>query len=147
MQATAMSTVTPTSAVPLATTPFAFMGRVRDLLDLLADVRAIDGPWTTAAGLRKVIELVLKLADMAGVNDHWTERLRAAVADERLFQVLLAVVRYVAGLAGREMADGAVRVSLADDGEEVVVDAQSFLLWLPLVIQLINLVRNLRRGA
>lgn len=133
--------------------PFAFgqLGRLRELLDVIEEIRKVPDPLTSLDGLKRTLELVLRLAELAGVEKSWLDRLRKILADEAILRVVLAVTQYALGLVGfdsdgptlratvliREGADGASR-------EEIVVDAEGFIEWLPLVLQLIRLVLKLR---
>ncbi len=119
-------------------------GKIRDILSLIGDIRAITEPISSAEGLRQSIELLIHLASLVGIDSRWTDRLRSILDNDAVFDIVLAIVRYVSGIASHETDNDGVRVMLADDGHEVVVDAQSFVDWLPIVIQIISLLRQIR---
>lgn len=119
------------------------LARVRELLEILAAVRGISEPLTSPAGLRQAALLVLRLGELLGLDPHWTERLEQLLASDALLETVLAVVRYVLGSQGREQTDGSIRAA-GSDGREIVVDEASLLEWLPLVVQLLRILRQIR---
>jgi hypothetical protein len=143
---------------PIATDrPLAATSKLRELLDLLADLRAIREPLTTPEGLRASLELLLRLAEFTGIDRTWTDRVRSVLDDPRAFDVVLAVVRYLHGLVAPDdvarliaqrdaAANDAVAMTklLTPDAD---VAAQAFIDWLPLVFELVALLRELRRLA
>ncbi|MBI2826381.1 MAG: hypothetical protein HYX69_17020 [Planctomycetia bacterium] len=124
--------------------PLSRLSKIRDLLDLIGAIRGITSPPTTAEGLRQVLALVLRLADLVGIDPTWTERLAAILRDDGVFNIVLAIVQFLMGAAGKEQADNTFRVRVSNSAPEVVVDEQSFAAWLPLVIQLLALLRQIR---
>lgn len=133
-----------TAATTLAQAPLGSLSRLRDLLSLLADIRGITAPLTSADGLKQTLTLVLHLADTLGIDPAWTSRLGAILSDPGVFNVVLAIIQYLSGVAGAEKSDNTIRVQLTASEPEVIVDESSFITWLPLVIQLISLVRQIR---
>jgi hypothetical protein len=126
-----------------------FTSKLRELLDLLASLRNIREPLTSPEGLRASLELLLRLAEFAGVDRAWTDRVRTILDDPRAFDVVLAIVRYLHGLVSGENIirliaeeDAATIERLAAESE---VAAQDFLDWLPLILEIIALLRELRR--
>jgi hypothetical protein len=119
------------------------LAKLQDLLALLAALRELRDPLTSADGLRQAVALLVRLAELLGIDDAWTERVRSIVLDPGVFNIVLAVVQCLAGMALRDEMQDAVRVLLADD-HEVLVDAQGLIDWLPLVFQIIALLRQLR---
>jgi hypothetical protein len=81
-----------------------------------------------------------------GVGDELTGRLRQILTDENFFQIVLSIVRFLMGEFGTEAVDGKLRASLAD-GTSVVIEPQAFLSWLPIVVQIINIIRLIRGGS
>lgn len=122
------------------------LGRLRDLLRLLSELRALRDPLTSPEGLRQAIELVLRLATTFGLDQSLADSLRTIISDERIFQLVLAVIRYVAGVLQLEgeMADGRLRFNSLDSAQATEVEMRSFLEWLPIVIQLLELIRGFR---
>lgn len=124
--------------------PLSRLGKIREVLELVAGIRDIDEPWTSPDGFRQAIALVLRFADLVGIDPKWTERVESILRDQGIFNIVLAIVQYVAGVAGKEQTDSTISVAAAG-GAEVVIDQQSFLDWLPLVIQLMSLIRQIRQ--
>ena len=121
------------------------LGRLRDMLELIGRIRQIQAPITSPDGLRQAIEFVLHTAELLGVSDELTNRLREILADENAFQIVLGIVRFLLGEMGVETSEGNIRASFAD-GNSVVIEPQAFLNWLPIVVQIINLIRIIRGG-
>ena len=133
-----------TAAIPLVQVPLGGLSKLRDLLSLLADIRAVTAPLTSAEGLKQTLTLVLHLADTLGVDPAWSHRLAAILDDQGVFNIVLAIIQYLSGVAGAEHADNTIRVHLTASEPAVIVDEASFLAWLPLVIQLLSLLRQIR---
>ncbi|MEX2141326.1 MAG: hypothetical protein WD894_18820 [Pirellulales bacterium] len=122
------------------------LGVLRDVVELIGRIRQIQQPITSADGLRQTLELILHFAELLGVSGELTDRLRQILADENVFQIVLGIVRFLLGAAGAETETGQLRAMFAD-GTSVVVEPQDFLSWLPIVVQIINLIRLIRGGA
>ncbi len=131
-------------SIAIAQVPLGGLSKVRDLLSLIGALRDINAPLTTADGLRQTLAVVLRLADMLGIDPAWSNRLAAILRDEGVFNVVLAIIQYLTGVAGKEQADNTIRVRIASSAREVIVDEASFAAWLPLVIQLLSLLRQIR---
>ena len=121
------------------------LGLLRDVLELIGRIRQVSDPITSPDGLRQTIELVLRFAELLGVSGELTDRLRQILADDNVFHVVLGIVRLLFGAAAVTTDDGKVRVSFVD-GTTAEVEPQDLLSWLPIVVQIINLIR-LIRGA
>lgn len=124
---------------------FQQLGRLRDVLELIGRIREISEPITSPEGLRQTIELLLRFADLLGVSADVTERLRQILADENVFQIVLAIVRFLYGVATMEAQDGRM-VAFADDRSQLQIDVKDFMSWLRIVIEIINLLRLIRGG-
>lgn len=124
---------------------FQQLGVLRDVLELIGRVRQIQEPITSPDGLRQMIELLLHFAELLGVSGELTDRLSQILADENVFQIVLGIVRFLLGAAGVETEEGKLCASYAD-GSTTVIEPQDFLSWLPIVVQIINLIRIIRGG-
>jgi len=127
-----------------------FTSKLRELLDLLAALRDIREPLTSPAGLRSSLELLLRLAEFAGVERAWTDRVRRILDDQGAFDIVLAIVRYLHGLmATEEIARSIAQYDVVaqDTASTGDIAAQDFLDWLPLILEIIAFLRELRRGA
>ncbi len=91
-----MSTITAT--VPQQPLFLDRLSKLRDVLELLGLLRDLREPLASPDGLHGVIEVLLGLAEMLGIDAAWIARLRKLADDPRLFEILLAVARYVASL-------------------------------------------------
>ena len=131
-------------SIMLVQAPLGGLSKIRDLLSLIGAIRDITSPLTSAEGLRQTLNVLLRLADALGVDPAWSNKLATILRDEGVFNVVLAIIQYLMGVAGKEGADNALRVRVAASGQEVIVEESSFATWLPLVIQLISLVRQIR---
>ncbi len=120
--------------------------KIRELLDILSALRDLTEPLTTAQGLRQTIELLARVARLVGVDPAWIERLLSILDDQATFRVVLAIVNFVLNSIARKAEGGAVRIALAED-DDVHLTAHAFTDWLPLVMQIINLLRQLRTQA
>ncbi|MEX2140781.1 MAG: hypothetical protein WD894_16075 [Pirellulales bacterium] len=125
---------------------FEQLGPMRDALEIIGRIRQIREPITSPDGLRQTIELVLHFAELLGVSGELTDRLGQILANVNVFQIVLGIVRFLLGAAGAETGDGKLRASFAD-GSTTVIEPQNFLSWLPIVVQIINLIRIIRGGA
>ncbi len=116
--------------------------QIRELLSLLAELREIREPLTSEVSLRQSLHLLLRLGEMVGVDPIWTGKLRAILDEPGVFAIVLAIVQYALGAPAQRTTDGAIYMAAANG--EVVLQAADFARWLPLVIQLIQLLRELR---
>lgn len=115
--------------------------KIRDLLRLVAVLRGDVPPLTEPEGLRQALEVILKLGELGGLDAEWLVRVRSIVENPTVFQLVLSLTRFVCGLLDGD-----------DEGEAepqafaalATVEAQSVLVWLPLVIQLVGLWRQIR---
>lgn len=112
--------------------------RVWRLVELVLELRTIRDPLTTETGLRQAVGVLLRLAEMVGLDAELVDRLRQIVEDDHVLGIVLAVLRYVARSTGLEGARGEV------SAEEVRVDAAGLVEWLPWAWQIARLVWLLR---
>ena len=119
------------------------LGQMHDVLALIGRIRQLQEPITSPDGLRQTIELVLHFAQLLGVSGELTDRLRQILADENVFQIVLSIVRFLLGMAGGESPAGNLRASF-DVGNTRRIEQQDLLSWLPIVVQIINLIRLIR---
>ncbi len=132
-----------TIAVPmLAADRLQRLSRLAKLMQLL---RTFSGPLTTPENLRQALNTLLEVAGLVGLDDEWVNRLEQILNDENVFQIVLAIVRALSGWSGAVGGDNQLRVSSVS--QQVTVHAQAFVDWLPIVVQLIQLLRQLRGDA
>ncbi|MBL8830715.1 MAG: hypothetical protein JNM18_27320 [Planctomycetaceae bacterium] len=132
-----------TIAIPmLAADRLQRLSRLAKLMQLL---RTFSGPLTTPENLRQALNTLLEVAGLVGLDDEWVNRLEQILSDENVFQIVLAVVRALSGWSGAVDSGNQLRVSSVS--QQVTVHAQSFVDWLPIVVQLLQLLRQLRGDA
>jgi hypothetical protein len=117
-------------------------GSVRQLLELLAQLGRLDQPITTPGGLRQAIQFAVAVGRLVGLDAGWLERLQTALDNEAVFGVVLALVRLAAQAATASNDDAGLRISAAD--ADVVLTGQAIADWLPIVLELVELIRLLR---
>jgi len=132
-----------TSPVVLPSGLFDRTGRLRQMLDLLAAVRELDGTITEPAGLRAYVALVLRFAELFGIDSVWIDRLRSVVENDATLELLLAIVRFAANWLGRldEQDPELVRAAHSSTAS---VEGTVLAEWLPLVLWLLETWRRLR---
>ena len=116
-------------------------GRLRQVLDLLATVREIEGSLTEREGLRGYVELVLRFAELFGLESEWIERLRGVLENDASLDLLLALVRFAANWMGRLEKKGGGDLQATSPA---TVEAAALAEWLPLVLWLLETWRQLR---
>jgi len=116
-------------------------GRLRQILDLLAAVREIEGSLTERDGLRGYVELVLRFAELFGLESEWIERLRGVLENDASLDLLLALVRFAANWMGRLERNGGGDLHATSSA---TVEAAALAEWLPLVLWLLETWRQLR---
>ncbi len=147
--------------MPAVMASFAASSRLRELLSLLGALREVREPLSSPEGLRASLAWLLRVAEFAGAEPAWTQRVRLVLEDPRAFEVVLAIVRYlhalVSGDEATEDAESAAARSASaaesaggnlQDGSPAKPDhvsAQAFFDWLPLVLELMAVLRDLRR--
>ncbi|MBX3411587.1 MAG: hypothetical protein KF708_02625 [Pirellulales bacterium] len=131
-----------TSEVVLPSGLFDRTGKLRQILDLLAAVRELEGSLTEPAGLRAYVGLVLRFAELFGLEPSWLERLHGVLKNDATFELLLAMVRYASSWLGR--ADERPGKSVRAAEAQAAVEASSLAEWLPFVLWLLETWRRLR---
>ena len=114
---------------------------LHDVLALLALAPDLREPLTTESRLRQAIEIMLWLADRLGIDPEWVDRLRLVLANEHVFRIVLAIAQYVSSILDENFDEAeAARLKFS----QASIDGQTFLQWLPLVLELISLWQRLR---
>ena len=118
--------------------------KLREFLRLLAALATIGEPFTTPDGIRKALAVVLQLAQFLALGQDFIERVQKILTDERIFQVVLSIVQYLAGalLTTIGPRDSRIRFEAADDSHGTIIEAQDFLEWLPTVLQILELIQR-----
>jgi hypothetical protein len=120
------------------------LAKLRELLDLVALLRRIEWPIQTADDLRAAIAIVVRLGELVGVDPQWTARLQSILENPAVFDVVLAIARF---LSSQMAGDATDSLSIQSEGLLVLeIDAQSFAAWLPIVLQILELIRQLSQS-
>jgi len=119
-------------------------GRLRELLDLARSLKEVEFPILTRDQMRQALDVMVKMMELFSVDQARIDWLRARLSDPLALDIALAILGYITNSYGWEK-DGELRVlSTETAGKEIVVDAQSLVMWLPTVIMLLNLLRQIR---
>jgi hypothetical protein len=113
------------------------LGKLIQVVDLLEQLRAATPTIGTADGLRNVVNLFGQVGQLVGVDSAWTSKLQTILADQQVFDIVLAIVKYVDSLLAPKPPAGAVTATAT------TIDAQAFADWLPLIMQIMRLLKSL----
>jgi hypothetical protein len=119
------------------------LAKLRELLDLLAAVRQISWPIETADDLRRAVALLVRLGQLVGLDPSWSARLQSILDNPAVFDIVLVIARYLSSQLATDAASDAI-FPLSDDPVVLDIDAQSLAAWLPIVLQILDLLRQLR---
>lgn len=114
---------------------------LRDLLDLVAILRDTSEPIDSPEGLRRAIDGLLKLGQSLGLDPELLAKLRTLIENPRIFEVMLAVARYLVDLIDRSSSE---LVKPLVDLEPHAVDPGT---WLAIILEVIALLRRLRERS
>jgi hypothetical protein len=119
--------------------------KLREFLRLLAALASISEPITTPDGLRKALTVILQVAQFLGLDQAFIDRVRTILADEHVFQIVLSIVQYLAGVLqlNRSQRDTRIRFEAVDGSVGTIIEAQDFIEWLPFVLQLVDLIQRI----
>jgi len=112
------------------------------LLGLLAELRAAAAALATPDGLKKAVSILVDLADALGMDAAWTARLQTLLSDQNVFEVALVIVQFLDSLLGTSNPPP-LPGSTAAASERVTIDAQAFADWLPIVMQILQVIEQL----
>ena len=124
------------------TTAFDSLGTLRQVLDLLAQIRNLNQPLSSAAGLEQALTLLLQLANLLGVSTTWTSSVQSILADPAVLNVVLLIVQQLLGES--QTGTPAPSPSPAPQAQAVAISEQSLSQWLPLITEIIGLIRQIR---
>ncbi len=118
--------------------------RIRQTLAVISALRRVRQPFTTPQGLKQSLELLLQLGRATGLDRPGLAPLQRMVEDEEAFQVVWAIVQYLGGLVCHEHGTAETLTLTARDGSQTSVSTAAFFRWLPLVVQVMSLLRQIR---
>jgi hypothetical protein len=116
---------------------------LQGLLALLKKLQQLAQPLATADGLRQAIEMLVQFGAAAGLNSAWISRLQNLLNDQNAFNTVLSIVAYLESLVG----SGNPLANDATAPVDLAIDAQSLADWLPIVIQILQLIQSIRGNA
>ncbi|MEX2118898.1 MAG: hypothetical protein WD847_04745 [Pirellulales bacterium] len=122
-----------------------FEGRlkaIRQMLELAASLRLI-GDLTTSDGLRRAISAMLEFAELLGIDAQRVQWLRGVLLDEGVLNILAALVQYAWGRTTQTPAQADQPPLDSSDGS---AELQGIEDWLPLILEILKLIRQLRGG-
>jgi hypothetical protein len=117
---------------------------LRQALELLANIRNLAQPLTSAAGLEQALTSLVQLANLLGVSATWTAQLQSALADPTVFNVVLSVVQRLLGSGSQPGTPSPSPSPAPEQAQAVAIDEQTLSQWLPLVTEIIGLIRAIR---
>ena len=120
------------------------LGTLRQVLELLANIRNLAEPLSSTAGLEQALTSLIQLANLLGVDAAWTARVQQILADPAVFNVVLLVVQQ---LLGSDSQTGPASPSLSPtplQTQAVTLDEQTLGEWLPFITEIIGLIRQIR---
>ena len=128
--------------VMLRSFPSALPGKVnlQSLLALLKKLQQLALPLATADGLRQAIAMLVQVGTAAGLNSAWINSLQNLLNDENAFDTALSIITYLESLLG----SGNTPANNAAAPAELAIDAQSLADWLPIVLQILQLIQSIR---
>jgi len=130
------------STVTLRSLPPVLPSKVslQSLLALLKKLQQLAQPLATADGLRQALEMLVQIGGAAGLNSAWIAQLQSLLSDQNAFNTVLSIIAYIESLLG----SGNTTASVAAAPAELAIDAQTLADWLPIVLQILQLIQNIR---
>jgi hypothetical protein len=120
----------------------ASLGNLRDWLELISALRSFDQPIDSPEGLKQAIAILAQLGETLGLDADWIDEFRAALENPAVFDIVLAVDRYLLTLFAKQ-AQPSLRV-LADSPRDVTSQALGLQEWLAIVTELLQLLARLK---
>lgn len=126
--------------VTLRSFPTALPGGVKlsSLLALLKKLQQLALPLATADGLRQAIQVLVQFGAAAGLNSAWLSQLQSLLGDSGAFNTVLSIIAYLESLSS---------ANSEASNAGLTINAQSFANWLPLVIQILQLIESIGGNA
>jgi hypothetical protein len=123
----------------------ASLGKLADLLDLIASLRNLSDPFSSSEALRAALEALGRLAATLGVEDDWLTWLRAIEDNPALLDLIVAAGRFVENLLhSGPTGTGGASGTHPTPGHSVTIQAVPLADWLTLITQLIAVLQKLR---
>jgi hypothetical protein len=113
---------------------------LQSLLALLKKLQQLAEPLATADGLRQALEMLVEIGGAAGLNSAWIAQLQSLLSDQNAFDTVLSLIAWLESLLG----SGSATASEVAAPAELAIDAQSLADWLPIVLQILQLIQSIR---
>jgi len=128
--------------VTLRSLPPALPSKVnlQSLLALLKKLEQLAQPLATADGLRQALEMLVQIGGAAGLNPAWIAQLQSLLSDQNGFNTVLSIIAWLESLLG----SGSTTAGVAAAPAELAIDAQTLANWLPIVLQILQLIQSIR---
>jgi hypothetical protein len=118
------------------------IGNLRDWLELISGLRNFDQPIDSPDGLKQAIAILAQLGETLGLDADWIDQFRAALENPAVFDIVLAVDRYLLTLFAKQ-PQPSLRV-LADSPRDIEAQALGIQDWLAIVTELLQLLGRLK---
>jgi hypothetical protein len=114
------------------------LGTLQQALKLLACIRNLAQPLTSAAGLEQALTSLVQLANLLGVSAAWTARVQSILADPAVFNLVQLMVLQLLGSGSQPATPSPSPAPAAVFNEETLNQ------WRPLSTEIIGLIRQIR---
>jgi hypothetical protein len=133
------------------------MTKLFAIIAFLRRLTSIHEPWHEEAGLRQYFEVLIDGAELIGLPQVLVDKIQSAIDDPEVFQLALAVARFINGQyidefklvsAAGALGDGAVVYEVSmEDGRDYQLDLAdaSAIDWLTIIPQIIAIIEQIRR--
>ena len=115
--------------------------KLGSVLDWLDELRAAAAALATPDGLKRAVAILIDIAEALGLDAAWTARLQTILSDPAVLAVALVIVQFLDSLLGASGQPASATDSPATD--TVTLDAQAFADWLPIVMQILQVIEQL----
>jgi hypothetical protein len=118
------------------------LGILRQLLQLLANIRNLAQPLASAAGLEQALNSLVQLSNLLGIGGAWVAQLQSVLTDPTVFNVVLLIVQQ---LLGSDSQDGPATPSpLPAPTQSAAADEATLNQWRPFASEMLGLLRQIR---
>ena len=126
------------------TNAFDGLSTLRQALELLANIRNLAQPLTSADGLEQALTSLVQLANLLGVSAAWTARVQSILADPAVFNVVLLIVQQLLGSGSQPGTANPSPPPAPEQTQAITLDEQTLSEWLPFITEIISLIQQIR---
>ncbi|HEY2827643.1 MAG TPA: hypothetical protein VGJ04_08595 [Pirellulales bacterium] len=123
---------------------FPNLASLRDLLNLLASLRNLSNPFTSADDLRTAVELLLNFGATLGLDPNWLAWLQSIHDNPQLLAIVLAVGQYLESLFDLVQPPASISNTSRRGADVHPAVAIQWTNWLALISQIVQLLEQLR---